>query len=246
MDCPVSQRRWTSRSHWSLASTNDFHRYSGTSRSQADPRPLGGAAKRSAAISKLQGELADAAHDLFTLSPGLGLHAGNVFAHTTPHPLPASSIARSLGVPLDVAVNALIRLSAVGIVRHSSAGWSRPDIDGRALIARQLEVEGRLRARALRYESERELWAWCRRNKPGCRPRVGPMHGAVHGRPAEPRTRHRDQRLRRPPSTRRRKGRFQASSCDPRKRRRHRRPTIQTPNHSSPVLEGAWPENAQD
>lgn len=147
--------------HWSLASTNDFHRYSGTSRSQADPRPPGaGAAKRSAAISKLQGELAAATHDLFTLSPGLGLHAGNVFAQTTPHPLPASSIARSLGVPLDVAVNALIRLSAVGILKHSSAGWSRPDIDGRALIARQLEVEGRLRARALRYESERELWAW--------------------------------------------------------------------------------------
>jgi len=147
--------------HWSLASTQDIHSDTVTSRSQADPRPPGaGAAKRSAAISILQRELSDAAHDLFTLSPGLGLQAGNVFSHTTSTPLPATSIAFSLGISTEQALPSLTRLSAAGLLLRSDAGWARPDIDARSAVARHLAVDGRLRARALRYEAERELWAW--------------------------------------------------------------------------------------
>jgi hypothetical protein len=147
--------------HWSLASRADIHRNLGDSRSQADPRPPGaGAAKRTGLLLNLSTRLTDATHDVFTLSPGLGHHAGNVFAHTTTLPLSTSQIADSLGIAGDHVVLTLGRLVRYGLLVQLEDGWKRPDIDPRPAVARQLSVDGRLKARAARYEFERELWAW--------------------------------------------------------------------------------------
>lgn len=147
--------------HWSLASRADIHRNVGDSRSQADPRPPGaGAAKRTGLLLNLSTRLTDATHDVFTLSPGLGHHAGNVFAHTTTLPLSTSQIADSLGIAGDHVVLMLSRLVSCGLLVRLEDGWKRPDIDPRPAVARQLGVDGRLKARAARYEFERELWAW--------------------------------------------------------------------------------------
>lgn len=147
--------------HWTLASPGGFHSDADTSRSQADPRPPGaGAAKRSAAITELEQRLQAAADDLFTLAPGYGLHAGNVFARLLSTPLPVDSIADSLGLTVEHVLPTLHALVSGGLVHHSSAGWSSRSDEVRREVARQLGVLGRLHTRALRYELERELWAW--------------------------------------------------------------------------------------
>lgn len=147
--------------HWSLTPRADIHRSSADGRSQADPRPPGaGAAKRTGLLTTLNSRLTDATHDVFTLSPGLGHHAGNVFAHTRTHPRSALLIADSLGLPVDQVRATLTRLASSGLLIQLEGGWRRPDVDPRPQVARHLGVDGRLKARAVRYEFEREMWAW--------------------------------------------------------------------------------------
>lgn len=133
----------------------------GTGRSQADPRPVGaGAAERSTLLATLTTRTADAAHDLFTLGPGLGFHAGNLYARTTREPLPVDAIARHAGCTVDETRRTLDRLTHAGVLVHNRDGWRRRAVDHRRAAAVQLDVDGRLSARAARYAVERELWAW--------------------------------------------------------------------------------------
>ncbi len=151
--------------HWTIAPENristDFSTDSDSGRSQADPRPAGaGAAERSTLLASLTTRTADAAHDLFTLGPGLGFHAGNLYARTTREPLPADAIARHAGCTVDEARRTLDRLTHAGVLVHSRDGWRRRAVDHRRAAAVQLDVDGRLSTRAARYAVERELWAW--------------------------------------------------------------------------------------
>ncbi|WP_454111260.1 hypothetical protein [Leifsonia shinshuensis] len=132
-----------------------------TGRSQADPRPEGaGAAERSALLATLTTRLRDAAHDLFTLGPGLGHHAGNTYARTTSEPQALDTIARTMGSTVDQAARTLDRLTWAGVLTHSRDGWRRYSVDHRRAAAIRLGVDGRLDARADSYRVERELWAW--------------------------------------------------------------------------------------
>jgi len=146
---------------WSIAPRPDIHRGMEDSRSQADPRPPGaGAAKRTALLTLLSTRLENATHDVFTLRPGIGHHAGNVYASLTTTPLPASAIASQLGIDTKELLPSLERLRDNGLAVVRGTGWSRPTVDGRDAAAERLSVNGRLHDRAKRYELERELWAW--------------------------------------------------------------------------------------
>lgn len=147
--------------HWTIDPQAVIPSFPGTGRSQADPRPVGaGAAERSTLLASLSTRTADAAHDLFTLGPGLGFHAGNVYARTTREPLPADAIARTTGCTVDEARRVLDRLTHAGVLVLVRDGWHRRAADNRRAAAVQLDVDGRLQARAARYAVERELWAW--------------------------------------------------------------------------------------
>jgi len=172
--------------HWTIDPQAVIPSFPDTSRSQADPRPAGaGSAERSTLLATLTERTAAAAHDLFTLGPGLGLHTGNVYARTTADPLPLDAIARHVGSTTDQARRVLDRLTQAGVIVHTRHGWRRRTVDHRRAAAAQLDVDGRLAARAARYTVERELWAWWqaeqtwmrapRRTHPSRRPAPGQL-----------------------------------------------------------------------
>ena len=147
--------------HWTIDPQSVIPSSPGPGRSQADPRPAGaGAAERSTLLATLTTRTTDAAHDLFTLGPGLGFHTGNVYARTTREALPLDAIARATGSTTHTARRVLDRLTRVGVLVRSRHGWRRRAVDHRRAAAVQLDVDGRLSARAARYAVERELWAW--------------------------------------------------------------------------------------
>lgn len=146
---------------WSIDPHASFHRDADTARSQADPRPEGaGAAERTALIHILTQHFHDAAHDLFTHSPGLGHHAGNLYAHTTTQPQTLPELARATGESPEALNQVLTTLTVIGVLERDRAGWRRPRTDQRDSAARRLGVDGRLTQRTHRYAVERELWAW--------------------------------------------------------------------------------------
>ena len=145
---------------WALGT---FHSSYELARSQADPRAAlprhTGAAERTAQLAHLLDKTAAAAHDAFTPGPGLGLHAGNVYAATTTDST-THDVARTTGTSEARAQQDLTRLAAAGLIRSTKKGWRRR---GRAALDRaatQRGVDGRLDERKRRYAVERELWAW--------------------------------------------------------------------------------------
>lgn len=149
--------------HWSIQPREDIHSSPASSRSQADPRPPGaGAAKRLALLQVISTRLQNSAHDVFTLSPGLGHHAGNVFAQLSPTaPADVIDLSHDLGLDSATLLQCLGRLSRAGLVQDDGRGRWRAH--SRSVLDRQAQlwsVDGRLDERAKRYDLERELWAW--------------------------------------------------------------------------------------
>ncbi len=163
----VSQRREAEGphgAHWAVVvPTTVIHMESKSSRSQADPRPAG-PALRSALLQELEDRITAGTHDVFTLSPGLGLLAGNIYSQLLDTPLALHDVAYRVGVAADFALAQLLQLVGAGVVREDTAGWRRlaSALDS-AAAARG--VSGRLQGRARRYAMERELWAWWQAEK---------------------------------------------------------------------------------
>ncbi len=147
--------------HWTISPDPVIHTPADIGRSQADPRPAGaGAAERSALLATLTTRAGDATHDLFTLGPGLGHHAGNTYARTTTEPQDLDELAALTGDSPESTARTLDRLVSAGVLVRSRQGWRRHRTDHRTAAARRLDVAGRLDDRARRYRIERELWAW--------------------------------------------------------------------------------------
>lgn len=108
-----------------------------TGRSQAEPRPAGaGAAERTTLLALLTARTTDAAHDLFTLGPGLGHLAGNTYAHTTSDPQRTHDLARALGATPGQMLRVLTRLTAASVLVNNGYGWHRSTPDRRQAAAR--------------------------------------------------------------------------------------------------------------
>ncbi|EWT03746.1 hypothetical protein N864_18625, partial [Intrasporangium chromatireducens Q5-1] len=147
--------------HWTIDPHGLIHTPPTDSRSQAVPRPAGaGAAERTSLLATLTARITDAAHDLFSLSPGLGHLAGNTYSRTSTDPQQLDDVARCIGASPAQARWLLDRLTEAGVLIHDRRGWRRPAHDRRTAAARSLGIDGRLAERAERYRIERELWAW--------------------------------------------------------------------------------------
>lgn len=146
---------------WTIDPQGVLHREPSTGRSQADPRPEGaGAAERTTLLAALAARTSDAAHDVFTLSPGIGLHAGNLYARTTEDAQDVDELARATGSDPARTLRTLDRLGSAGLLVQRGSRWARPSQDRRRAAAERLGVDGRLQRRAAAYAVERELWAW--------------------------------------------------------------------------------------
>jgi hypothetical protein len=146
---------------WRLHPHGDIHSKECMGRSQADPRPAGaGAAERLTLLKTLIHRTRACAHDVFTLGPGLGHAAGNLYARATATPRTLAQFVQDLGTTTDHAARLLDRLTDTGLFSHSPAGWFRKASDSRPAAAKRLRVHGRLAERGARYSLERELWAW--------------------------------------------------------------------------------------
>ena len=148
--------------HWTIDPQSALHSNSNHARSQADPRPAGaGAAERTALLTTLRTRTTDAAHDLFTATrPALGHLAGNLYARIGTTPLALDHLSPTIGADPLRTRRLLDRLTYTGIVERSLDGWHRVDALSPDAAAERAGVAGRLDARATRYRTEREAWAW--------------------------------------------------------------------------------------
>lgn len=100
-------------------------------------------------------------HDVFVAPRSLGRTAGRIYqmlSGTEPSPI-AQLVADSL-IDASVLRRSLARLLADGLVLRTSDGWRRTAADVRDAVAVARGVDGYLRDRALRYATERAVWAW--------------------------------------------------------------------------------------
>lgn len=141
--------------HWTIDPRNVLHRDPkiGWSQVGLPRRPT----TRLALLQELETRTSLRTHDVFTTEHSLGIHTGNVYSALTPSPTPLASLPPLRGVDVQPALD---RLQALGLVAHSPAGWWRLSAERRDSAAVSLGVAGRLEGRAVRYELERELWAW--------------------------------------------------------------------------------------
>ena len=149
--------------HWRINETPALHRDPVTPGTQANPRAPhpAGSAERTALLHELEERMAAAAHDLFTLAPGLGHYAGNVYARTSTFiPSSLAELSQATGAQAGTTSRALHRLTAAGVLQLRRSGWRRLAPERRDLAAEFLGARGRLAERAERYSIERELWAW--------------------------------------------------------------------------------------
>lgn len=149
-------------SHWSLhapvPATSTPQPTTGVS--QADSRPPDPALARAAWRTTLAHRLADSAHDVFTPRPGLGHHAGRVYAHLTSRPQPRHQLVNALGYPSSRLDQLLERLHDAGLARLGPGMvWRRHDAD-RGHLARDFDTSGILADRQRRHTLERQAWAW--------------------------------------------------------------------------------------
>lgn len=143
-----------------------------------NPRPPGQVfSERAVILDRVENELTDARHDLFT-RPGLGHLAGKIYALLRREAsVTVDSTARMLGVTARTAATNLSRLRSHRLIVKHTDGWRRSLRDLRVTAARALGVDGLLEDRAHRYSIEREVWAWWqaelahRSSAPRARPR---------------------------------------------------------------------------
>ncbi|WP_228512741.1 hypothetical protein [Clavibacter sp. VKM Ac-2872] len=142
-------------------------------------------AHRGELVARLERELTDQRHDLFTRS-GLGHLAGRLYATLGQHAsLTVNSAARILGVSTRHMASILGRLRRHRLIKTHPEGWARAVRDLRDTAARTLDVLGILADRAHRYHAEREVWAWWNAELTTMHttPRARPRRPAVSSRP---------------------------------------------------------------
>lgn len=146
---------------WTL--TSDLSTPSRTVRSQLlhNPRPPSDLfAHRLQLVGMIEDQLIDQKHDLFT-RVGLGHLAGRMYALLRQVPsVTVDSAARLLGVSPRHTATVLSRLRVHRLIVPLRRVWVRAKRDVRDTAARILGVTGVLAARAQKYQTERELWAW--------------------------------------------------------------------------------------
>ena len=156
---------------------------------QALAPPGTGTLLRNEMIRELGSRLTRFAHDVFCAPGSLGRSAGILHAHL---PEGASATVAELspvtGMPARTVRRMLRRLHRFGLVELDAGRWKTTDVD-RDQVAQTLGVAGYLEARRLRYELERERWAWWQAelnwmHKPGKarRRRADPTAVALVGR----------------------------------------------------------------
>lgn len=142
---------------------NRFSTAPGTVRSQPldNPRPRGEIfSTRAVLISRLETQLTDQRHDLFTRT-GLGHLAGKLYALLRQHPeLTRDDAAKRLGVGPRYVTKILSRLRLFKLIVKSGDGWRQSKLDLRTKAAEILGVAGILVDRARNYKIERETWIW--------------------------------------------------------------------------------------
>jgi len=115
---------------------------------------------RAELIGKLEQQLTDQRHDLFTRA-GLGHLAGKSYALLRQFPaLTVDTAAKILGVTARHTATILSRLRQHKLIIKHQDGWARAKRDLRDRAARIVGVAGMLMDRARRYQAEREVWAW--------------------------------------------------------------------------------------
>lgn len=146
---------------WRLST--DFSTTSRTVASQPldNPRPPSELFNlRLSLVTRLERQLTDGRHDLFT-RPGLGHLAGKVYALLAQHPaLTIDMSARLLGVSTRHTATIFSRLRHHRLIVKHVEGWARAKRDLRDRAARIVGVAGLLVDRASRYRVEREVWEW--------------------------------------------------------------------------------------
>lgn len=137
----------------------------GTVRSQLPLRdnaapPTGLFNAREGLLDRLESELTEGRHDLFTRN-GIGHAAGKVYALLKEYQdLTIAAVAGLLGITTRYAATVMSRLRRHKLLVKGEEGWSRSKRDLRDHAARIIGVAGTLLERAERYRTEREVWAW--------------------------------------------------------------------------------------
>jgi hypothetical protein len=145
--------------HWALTTTStSLSTPDRTSdRSQAAPRPPG--LLRAAWRSHLARRTAAVAHDVFTPG-GLGHRVGQLYQALGPAPSSVLSLAEVTGYDLARVMRYVDGLVSHGLAKHHSAGFIATGSERRDQAAVALGVAGALATRHIRYDVEREAWAW--------------------------------------------------------------------------------------
>ncbi|WP_241981336.1 hypothetical protein [Cryobacterium algoritolerans] len=171
---------------WSLAS--EFSTGSRSVRSQPfnNPRPPTELfTLRAALVRRIEDQLTDQLHDLFTRK-GLGHLAGRLYALLREHAsLTVESAARLLGVTVRHTTVIFSRLRRSRLLVKHAGGWARARRDLRDVAARVLRLAGTLEARMEAYQCEREVWAWwlAEQSTMSSIPRERPRRPHVSSRP---------------------------------------------------------------
>lgn len=117
-------------------------------------------ATRAFLIARLERDLLDRTHDVFTRG-GIGHMAGRAYALLAQLPsVTVESAARLLGISTRYAATILSRLRRHRLITDHAEGWVRARRDLRDAAARVLGVAGVLIARVESYRIDREVWAW--------------------------------------------------------------------------------------
>lgn len=142
---------------------NQFSTTPGTVRSQPldNPRPPQEIfVTRVNLISRLETQLTDQRHDLFTRG-GLGHLAGKLYALLRSQPnLTRENCEKILGIGSRYATKSLSQLRFFRLIVKSGDGWRLSKRDLRSKVAEALGVADALADRARRYLIERKTWTW--------------------------------------------------------------------------------------
>lgn len=125
-----------------------------------NPRPPALLAARKILLDRVERELTDGRHDIFTRA-GLGRLAGHVYALLGQHRLLSVERAAELtGTGIRHILTIFSRLHHHRLLVRRAGGWARSRQDFRDHAARTLQIAGILTDRAARYNAERQVWHW--------------------------------------------------------------------------------------
>lgn len=136
----------------------------GSYRTQANTRRRSAAtpSQQPALITLLSNKLALLAHDVFCAPGSLGRISGLIYRALPQEDgaLNITDLTFHTGADPDVVRTRLQRLTSTGLAIRVDGGWQRSSPTTREFVARAMNVDGYLRARAHRYARERIIWAW--------------------------------------------------------------------------------------